>query len=182
MTWAIPGNPDEVAVYESLAEEFMARNPDIEVTTDREGADFEKFVTLIAAGTPRDVGFATLYNWPSFAERGIFIPLDDFIEQDSYDIEDFYDEIIIPYRYNGETFGEGPLYGLPKEIAIRAMYYNKEIFEEAGIEPPPADDPWDWERFIEMTIETTNSSVRIHPGYPLDLLADLGVVRGRQSG
>lgn len=96
VTWAIPGNPDEVAVYEQLAEEFMAQNPDIEVTTDREGSDFEKFVTLIAAGTPPDLGFATLYNWPSFAERDIFIALDDFIEQDSYDIEDFYDQIITP--------------------------------------------------------------------------------------
>lgn len=155
MTWAIPGNPDEVAVYEQLAEEFMPQNPDIEVTTDREGSDFEKFVTLIAAGTPPDLGFATLYNWPSFAERDIFIALDDFIEQDSYDIEDFYDQIITPYRYNGETFGEGSLYGLPKEIAIRAMYYNKDIFEEAGIESPSADDPWDWDRFIEMTKQTT---------------------------
>ena len=45
----------------------------LEVTTDRESSDFEKFVTLIAAGTPPDVGFATLYNWPSFAEREIFV-------------------------------------------------------------------------------------------------------------
>lgn len=155
LTWAIPGNPDEVAVYETLAEEFMAANPDIEVTTDREGSDFEKFVTLIAAGTPPDVGFATLYNWPSFAERGIFLSLDEYIGQDSYDLDDFYEQIITPYRYDGETFGTGELYGLPKEIAIRAMYFNKDIFEEAGVEMPAPDDPWDWERFIEMTEATT---------------------------
>jgi multiple sugar transport system substrate-binding protein len=155
ITWAIPGNPDEVAVYEGLAQTFMEENPDIEVTTDREGSDFEKFVTMIAGGTPPDVGFATLYNWPSFAERNIFLPLDDFIEQDSYDLDDFYEQIITPYRYNGEVFGEGELYGLPKEIAIRAMYYNKDIFEEAGVELPTADEPWDWDRFIEMTEATT---------------------------
>jgi multiple sugar transport system substrate-binding protein len=156
LTWATPGNPDELAVYESLAERFMEANPDIEVTTDREAADMEKFVTLIAAGTPPDLGFATLYNWPSFAERGIFMALDDFIEQDSYDLEDFYEQIITPYRYNGETFGEGQLYGLPKEIAIRAMYFNQDIFEEAGItEMPTPDDVWDWDRFIEMTKAAT---------------------------
>lgn len=155
VTWAIPGNPDEVAVYEALAEEFMAANPDIEVTTDREASDFEKFVTLIAAGTPPDVGFATLYNWPSFAERDIFLSLDEFIEQDSYDLDDFYEQIITPYRWDGETFGEGSLYGLPKEIAIRAMYYNKAIFEEAGVEMPSPDEAWDWDRFIEMTKATT---------------------------
>ena len=156
LSWAVPGNPDEIAVYESLAEEFMAANPDIEVRLDSEAADFEKFVTLVAAATPPDIGFATLYNWPSFAERGIFLALDDYIEQESYDLEDFYEQIITPYRYNGDTFGEGELFGLPKEIAIRAMYFNQDIFEAAGItEMPTPDDVWDWDRFIEMTEMTT---------------------------
>ena len=156
LTWAIPGNPAEIAVYEGLAADFMAENPDIEVTTDREGSDFQKFVTLIAAGTPPDVGFATLYNWPSFAKRDIFVSLDAYIDQDSYDLDDFYDQIIKPYRYDGETFGEGDLYGLPKEIAIRAMYFNHDLFEEAGIsEKPTPDDVWDWDRFVDMTEATT---------------------------
>ncbi len=156
VTWAVPGNPEEIAVYQSLADEFMAANDDIEVTLDSEAADFEKFVTLVAAGTPPDIGFATLYNWPSFAERGIFLALDSFIEEQSYDLEDFYEQIITPYRYNGETFGEGELFGLPKEIAIRAMYFNQDIFEAAGItEMPTPDDVWDWDRFIEMTEATT---------------------------
>ena len=155
LTWAVPGNTEEVAVYQSLADEFMAANEDIELTLDQEAASLDKFATLIAAGTPPDVGFATLYNWPSFAERGIFLPLDDYIAQDSYDLEDFYEQIITPYRYDGDTFGEGQLYGLPKEIAIRAMYCNLDIFEEAGIAAPTPDDVWDWDRFIEMTQATT---------------------------
>lgn len=155
LTWAVPGNTEEVAVYQSLADEFMAANEDIELTLDQEAASLDKFATLIAAGTPPDVGFATLYNWPSFAERGIFLPLDDYIAQDSYDLEDFYEQIITPYRYNGDTFGEGQLYGLPKEIAIRAMYCNLDVFAEAGIETPTPDDVWDWDRFIEMTQVTT---------------------------
>jgi multiple sugar transport system substrate-binding protein len=45
---------------------------------------------------------------------------------------------------------------LPKEIAIRAMYFNQDIFEEAGItEMPTPDDVWDWDRFIEMTKAAT---------------------------
>ena len=155
LTWAVPGNTEEVAVYQSLADKFMADNPDIELVLDQEAASLDKFVTLIAAGTPPDVGFATLYNWPSFAEKDIFLPLDDYITQDSYDLDDFYEVIVTPYRYDGDTFGEGSLYGLPKEIAIRAMYCNLDILSEAGIEAPTADDVWDWDRFIEMTQATT---------------------------
>jgi len=156
VTWAVPGNPEEQAVYQSLADDFMAANTDIEVKLDPEASDFEKFVTLIAADTPPDIGFATLYNWPSFAQRGIFLALDDYIARDAYDLEDFYEQIITPYRYNGDAFGDGELFGLPKEIAIRAMYFNQDIFEEAGItQKPTPDDVWDWDRFIDMTQKTT---------------------------
>jgi multiple sugar transport system substrate-binding protein len=133
----------------------MAANPDIEVKLDAESASLDKFVTMIAAGTPPDVGFSTLYNWPSFAEKDIFIPLDDYIAAESYDLEDFYPQIIKPYQYNGDVYGEGPLYGLPKEIAIRAMYFNQDIFTEAGVEIPTADTPWTWDQFVDMTQKTT---------------------------
>lgn len=156
--WAIPGNPAEVAVYEQVAQDFMEQNPDILVTTDRDSSDYDKFVSLIAADTPPDIGFTTINNWPAFAERNIFLELDDFIEQDSYDLEDFYEQIIQPYRYNGESFGDGPLYGLPKEIAVRAMYYNIDMFEEAGItDMPTADNPWTWDQFMDMTEATTKT-------------------------
>jgi multiple sugar transport system substrate-binding protein len=133
----------------------MDANPDIEVVTDREASSFDKLVTMIAGGTPPDLGFATLYNWPSFAQRDIFLFLDEFIEQNSYDLDDFYEQIITPYRWDGESFGQGSLFGLPKEIAVRAMFYNKDIFEEAGVELPSPDEAWDWDRFIEMTKATT---------------------------
>ncbi len=156
LTWAVPGNTEEVAVYQSLADEYVASHENIEISLDQDAASLDKFVTMIAAGTPPDIGFATLYNWPSFAERGIFLSLDDYIEQDSFDLEDFYEQIVTPYRYDGDTFGAGALYGLPKEIAIRAMYFNQDIFEEAGItEKPTPDDVWDWDRFIEMTQAAT---------------------------
>jgi len=157
LVWAIPGNPDEIAVYQALADRFMEANPTVEVTLDREASDFERIVTLIASGTAPDVIFATINNWPALAVRDVFLPLDDFIEQDGYDIEDFYPQIIRPYQYDGTRFGEGALYGLPKEIAIRSMYYNQDIYTEAGIEMPSAEEAMSWEQFIDITEQTTVS-------------------------
>lgn len=155
LVWAIPGNTEEIAVYQAIADRFMEANPNVEVTLDREASDFERIVTLIAAGTVPDVIFATINNWPALAVRDVFLPLDDFIEQDSYDLDDFYPQIIRPYRYDGSRFGEGALYGLPKEIAVRSMYYNQDIFAEAGIEAPSAEDAMSWEQFIDITEQTT---------------------------
>jgi multiple sugar transport system substrate-binding protein len=158
LTWAIPGNPDEVKVYQTLAESFMKQNPNIEVKTDRDASDYQKTVTLIAGGTAPDLLFATINNWPAFATKNVFLPLDDYIKKDSYDLDDFYPQILKPYKYDGQKFGDGQLYGLPKEIAIRSMYYNADIFKEAGVTSlPTADDVWDWGRFSEVTQATTKA-------------------------
>jgi multiple sugar transport system substrate-binding protein len=155
LVWATPGNPAELAVYQEIADRFMEANPNVEVTLDREASDFERIVTLIAGGTVPDVIFATINNWPALAVRDIFLSLDDFIERDGYDIDDFYPQIIKPYRYDGERFGEGALYGLPKEIAIRSMYYNQDIYTQAGVEMPSAEEPMSWDQFIDITEQTT---------------------------
>lgn len=155
LVWAIPGNTEEIAVYQAIADRFMEANPNVEVTLDREASDFERIVTLIAAGTVPDLIFATINNWPALAVRDIFLPLDDFIEQDAYDIDDFYPQIIRPYRYDGTRFGEGALYGLPKEIAIRSMYYNPDLYTEAGVAMPSAEEAMNWEQFVDITEQTT---------------------------
>jgi multiple sugar transport system substrate-binding protein len=155
LTWATPGNPAEVAVYQALADTYMSQHPEIEIRTDREATNREKLVSLIAAGAAPDISFSTIDGWPSLAVKDVFLPLDEFIAGDEFDLDDFYPQIIKPYRYDGARFGEGALYGLPKEIAIRSMYFNGAIFDEAGIEPPAADAPWSWERFVEVTEATT---------------------------
>lgn len=158
LTWSTPGNPDELKVYETLAQDFMAKNPTIEVKTDRSSSDYQKLVTLIAGGTAPDLIFATINNWPAFASRNVFLPLDDFIKKDSYDLDDFYPQIIKPYRYDGKKFGAGQLYGLPKEIAIRSMFYNADLFTGAGItQLPGPTDVWSWDQFIDMTKKTTKT-------------------------
>lgn len=158
IVWSIPGNPDEVKVYQTLADTFMQQNPNIEVKTDRDSSEYQKTVTLIAGGTAPDILFATINNWPAFATKNVFLSLDDYIKKASYDLDDFYPQIIKPYRYDGKQFGQGSLYGLPKEIAIRSMYYNADLFTAAGISKLPGPgDVWTWDQFTDMTQKTTKT-------------------------
>lgn len=158
ITWSTPGNPDELNVYQTLANEFMQKNPNIQVTTDRDSSEYQKLVTLIAGGTAPDVIFSTINNWPAFAVKNVFLPLDDFAKKDSYDLDDFYPQILKPYKYDGKKFGDGKLYGLPKEIAIRSMYYNQDIFKAAGVDKQPGpEDVWDWGKFTDVTTKATKT-------------------------
>ncbi|MEW6228919.1 MAG: hypothetical protein AB1700_12665, partial [Bacillota bacterium] len=57
LVWAVPGNPQEVAVYQKLAENFMKANPNVTVRVDREASSYTKTLTLIAGGNAPDILF-----------------------------------------------------------------------------------------------------------------------------
>ena len=155
LTWATPGNQQELEVYAKVAENFTRAHPNIQITADRAASDLPKLVSLIAGGTPPDVMFATINNWPSLAAQGVWAPLDDLIKRDRFDLPDFFPQIVKPYRYDGKRFGDGPLYGLAKEIAVRAMYYNADHLQEAGLKPPAPEQAWTWDEFRQATRRLT---------------------------
>ena len=157
LLWATPGNPAELAVYERLARRMESGHAGLTVTTNKDAADYPKLTALIAAATPPDVPFTTINNWPSLAGQNLFRPLDDLIASSRFDLADFYPQIIKPYRYDASTraFGVGSLHGLPKEIAIRALYYNQDHFRVAGLPTPSAETPMTWPQFLDAARATT---------------------------
>ena len=157
LAWATPGNPAEVAVYQKLARTVEGRQPRLTITTSVEASEFATLRTLLASGTAPDLLFCTINNWASLAGNGVFRPLDDVITASRFDLDDFYPQIIRPYRYDPATraFGQGQLHGLPKEIAVRIFYYNLNKFRTAGLPPPAADKPLTWEQFLDAVKKTT---------------------------
>lgn len=151
--WAVPGNPDEVKVYQATAEQFVKANPQYTIKTDRNASDRDKVITMIAGNQAPDVIFSTINDFPIFQSKNQFVALDDNIKADSYDLNDFYPQIIKPYRtVDGKKYGDGKLYGLPKEIAVRSMFYNADIFNEVGVKADPKE-PWTFEQFRENTLK-----------------------------
>jgi multiple sugar transport system substrate-binding protein len=110
-------------------------------------------VTMLAGNQAPDLLFRTINDFPQTAVKGVWAPLDDYIKADSYDIADFYDQILKPYRMEGKRFGAGKLHGIPKEIAIRSMYYNADVLNEVGVKAPDPKEPWTWEQFQENTLK-----------------------------
>lgn len=147
MTWAIPGNTDEQNVYKVIGQKYIEQNSHVKIVYDREASDLTPFLTRVAAGNTPDVAFATINNFGSLAGREIFAAIDDNIKRDNFDLDDFYPQIIKPYQFDGKNFGAGKLYGLPKEIAVRSMFYNTDMFKEAGVAAPDPAKPWTFDEF-----------------------------------
>ncbi|MDK2896752.1 MAG: multiple sugar transport system substrate-binding protein [Candidatus Atribacteria bacterium] len=136
------------AHWNALSEEynyvkaFEEKYPDIKIefTLIPEAEYSQKLTTMIMAGTAPDVMCLWECDISRFANGGFVIPLDDYVSQsEAFTLDDF-----IP-AVQGLIEMQGNLYGLPWCFATEIMYYNKDLFDKAGVSYP--DENWTWEDF-----------------------------------
>jgi len=124
--------------------QFEAANPDIELEIIQLSwaTGFDRIVTSIAAGNAPDV--IELGNtWlATFASQGVLRPVDDIVGRvkDDYVAWNF-------AEYQGKTWG------FPWLLAPRAMYYNLELLDKAGLDPDNPPKTWN---------ELLNASAKIN--------------------
>lgn len=140
LTWAMWGSPAEVATHQAVADAFMADNPDIkiEITSDPWADYFTKMQTLWASGDAEQIP-DVLFLTPvlPYAAQGVLENLDPYIEEAGYNLEDYWPSLLDLSMY------EGSVYGFPRDVGLEVLYYNKDIFDEVGIEYPTDDWTWD---------------------------------------
>jgi raffinose/stachyose/melibiose transport system substrate-binding protein len=132
--WHISTLEDQRAIWEQMANEFVAQNPDvaIEITVLENESFKAKLATAMQSGSPPDV----FQTWgggvlKQYGEAGLVQDISAALQQDGW----------------GESFSQGPLglytfdgktYGVPWNAGMVGFWYNKALFEQAGIAQPPA--------------------------------------------
>ena len=67
-------------------------------------------------------------------------------------------EALDSYRYDGDKTGSGDLYALPKDASVFAYAYNKDLFDEAGLDYPDPENPYTYDEFIEVCKKLTKDT------------------------
>jgi multiple sugar transport system substrate-binding protein len=120
---------------------FEKENPNIKVKLERLPAGdpyTEKILTMIAGGNPVDIMFCNAERFYNYAARGILLPLNDFVKKYNFPIDKFYKRIVQKFSIGDD------LYVLPRDIApVCVVFYNKHLFDEAGLAYPTNDWTWD---------------------------------------
>lgn len=118
--------------FAEVEKAFEAANPGIDVQVEIVPWDvlLQKLTTDIAAGTNADLSIIGTRWLIDFVEQGVAEPLDQYITPEFKDR--FIDTFLSPSIMEGKT------YGLPIAASARAMYYNKDILEKAGVANPPS--------------------------------------------
>ncbi|RWC92756.1 MAG: sugar ABC transporter substrate-binding protein [Mesorhizobium sp.] len=143
LAFAAPADAGEVRVtvaeysaktgpyFQDVKKEFEAANPGITVKFEVVPWEvlLQKLTTDITAGTNADLSIIGTRWLIDFVQQDVAEPLDGYITPEFKDR--FIDTFLSPSIMEGKT------YGLPIAASARAMYYNKELFEKAGIAQPP---------------------------------------------
>jgi multiple sugar transport system substrate-binding protein len=174
------------ASMNQVIEQWRADKPDTVVETMYAGWDdyWQKLTTLVAAGTPPDIGIGDYGRVVSYAKSGILLPIDDLIQSSNFPIDDLLAAGVAQYRWREGDFdsgGEGgKLYGVPSDAAGMIFVYNKTMFDAAGVAYPT--DDWTWDDFVEAGKKLTKGDEDIWgTTYPY-LILDRGVLFYQTGG
>jgi len=152
------GFPEDISYpgVQATARGFEKRHPHVEISLGtpggRGGMDPQKLMTAIAGGSPPDVMLQDRFSVGGWAARGAFLPLDDLIERDHLDMDDFYPACL------QEAIYKGKIYAIPYGTDCRGLYYNRELFREAGLDPDRP--PETWAELLDYAVKLTKKDAR----------------------
>ena len=127
--------PEQVEVEQAVADAFNAAHPNIHLTFEAvpyEGAR-DALATMIASGNGPDiVGPVGIGGAEAF--HGQWLDLQPLIDSTGYDMSQFPESTVSLYSVGGQ--GQG---GIPFAVYPSVLFYQKDLFEEAGLNEPPHD-------------------------------------------
>lgn len=149
---------DQLPIWQKVIDQFMKENPDINVQIENVSYNeyWSKLLTMSAAGEVPDIIFMESTRLPSFVEKNALLSFNELIKDDKdINLNEFYPVSVEMSKYKDQLFG------LPNDLAIIAMYYNKDLFDQAGIPYPKAG--WTWNDLInigkKLTIDKEGNGV-----------------------
>lgn len=141
------GSKTEVDIIKPIIEEFEKENPTIRVEFMHIPQNyFQKIHLLFASKTPPDVLFINNLYLPIYADAGVLEPIGEWAEWDAYD-----DNTIRALSWKGK------LYAVPRDVSNFVVFYNKDLFDKAGLEYPTED--WTLEEFLLVAQILTKNGV-----------------------
>lgn len=148
----VAGN-DEMPGWQGIVDSFNEKSEDSQITLEQLPGSWteyiQKLTALIAADTAPDIGRIAPTYLPQFVEKDQVIELDDYIS--TLNMENYYESAFEQVKINGKA------YGIPLGVSTLVLFYNKALFDEAGIDYPPTDweNPWTLEEFKEVAKQLT---------------------------
>ena len=163
--WSYQNTPEE-----ELTKRFTEEHPHIEVQWEPwvVAQGIEGVRAVAAAGELPDVVqlWTNAQSEPVF--QGKLAPLDRFIKVDRYDLGDFWPGCLEISTWRGELFG------LHTEVNTNVIWYNQDLFQDAGVGAPVGT--WQWPDLLASAQQlTSGQGAQATYGFALDMTSSFSV-------
>ncbi len=134
-------------VVDAIIADFETQNPDIDVTAIYAGNYNDARVKALAAlqsGQPAQLSVMFSIDVHELMDLDAIVPFDEVVTsaEDKAWLQSFYPALMKNGQVNGKTWG------VPFQRSTIVMYYNKDMFREAGLNPDNA--PATWAELVSM--------------------------------
>lgn len=157
------GNDQHLALFDEIADSFIEQHDTVE-EIDFEVLPFDNYIDALtvqlAGGNPPDLGWIFERNAPEFIDAGVLTDIAPTLRDDpDYGYEDLTDAATELWR-DGDA-----LYAYPFSTSPFSMFYNTDMFAEAGLDTPDelhAAGDWTWDAAREAAAEIVAEDVAPH--------------------
>lgn len=151
-------------VLREIVAKFNETNTE-NITVDIDIMDYStlqaKLPTAVSTGTGPSFILAGIELMKQYKENGMLEAMNDFWESTGVDESNYYQSVV------EKSYIDGDLYGVPMQYNVQYLYYNKDIFEESGLDPDTP--PKTLDELAEYAIACTDTSKNQYGlGLPID--------------
>lgn len=159
--------PAEDALVQQNLHNFEASHPNIKVNWSPISGDYPtKMRANVASGTVPDVFYLQPAMSSEYVSSGKLLNLSPYMARDGVKASDYYSALLNPF-----TCATGQVYGLPKDWGSLGVFYNKQMFQAAGLSAPSAN--WTWSDLQNDAQKLTKNASSPNGTYGIVLSADL---------
>jgi len=153
---------NQVPALNQVVASFEKANPSIKVKIQVTPWDqyWTKLQAAAGGGSAPDVFWMNGPNFQLYASNGMLAPISDQIKKDGLDTSVYPKALDDLYSLNGKQ------YGMPKDFDTIGLWYNKTLFDKAGVKYP--DATWTWKDLQSAAAKLTNKSKGIY-GIPAEM-------------
>ena len=144
----------QTPAMKEIAAAFTKENPNITVNVQELPWPqyWSTLQTGAQGGTAPDAFWMLAQQIRPYAAGGQLLDISDEIKAENVDLSKYPKAVIDLYDQ-----GDGKIYGLPKDFDTNAVWYNKALFDAAGVAYPTAD--WTWADFRATAKALTKKGV-----------------------
>ena len=148
--------PDHLEDLDQKIAIFKEAHPNINIEVETAPWDdyFTKLQTMIAGGIAPDVFELNYENFVTYASKGVLLDIDPLAAADGS-----FDETVLHPRASGAFNYNGMQLGLPETFSTVVLFYNKDLFDQAGLAYPAAN--WTWTDAVAAAEQLTDAEAGV---------------------